>query len=610
MNKVYEEKIKLVGMHCASCAVTIEKKLKSLKGVVGASVNFAGEEAVITYDPSKVTLKDVVRAVRDVGYDVYKEEAFITLKGFTSVDEERIIEDTLSSVKGVIEVRASHTVRGVSVTYNPLTISAGELRGVLSGLGYGIESVRGEVGIEDVEGKLMEVELRRLKKVVAMSLALGLSLTTYVLFGSLVFELPLWEYRGLIGLILSTPVLLIGGRKFFVGAYKSLKNRAAGMDTLVSLGTGSAYVFSLAVVAGLVESHETFFEASAVVIAFVLLGRYLELKMKLRTGESLRKLMELQPKVARVVREGEVVELPIDEVKVRDVVLVKPGEKIPVDGVVSEGRGYVDESMITGEPMPVLKEVGNPVIAGTILKGGSIKVSVTRVGKETVLSQIIKLVRHAQMGKPPIQKLVDRVSGYFAWAVVGVAVLTFTYWTYVAGAPLNLSVLFTASVLLIACPCALGLASPTAIVVGVGKAAESGVIIKNIEVLELVPKLNTVVFDKTGTLTKGEPQVTGIYPLNDFTPEKLMSYAYVAEVRSEHPLAQAILSKAAEVLNSDPPEPEFFDSIPGQGVVAKVRGEVVVVGNEKLMKAYEVDLRPAESLARKLRAEGRTVIYV
>lgn len=610
MPSIRTEKLKLIGMHCASCAVTIEKKLSFLKGVVDAVVNFAGEEAKVGYDPSKITLKDIVNAVRDVGYDVYKEEAYLTIQNISSVDEEPIIENRVKSLPGVIDVRASHVAKSVSVVFNPLSTNINKIKEFIESMGYRVTSVKGEIEVEDIETKTLKEEIAKLRKVVVLSLILALSLAAYVMAGFFGVPMPYWEYRDVIGLILSTPVIFIGGRRFFVGAYKALRNRSASMDTLVSLGTGAAYVFSIAVMTGLVESPETYFEAGAVVIAFILLGKYLELKMKIRTGEAVRKLMELQAKKARVIRDGKEIEAPIDEVKVKDIVIVRPGEKIPVDGIIVEGQGYIDESMLTGEPIPVLKKERDPVIAGTILKSGSLKVIATRVGKETVLSQIIKLVRQAQMGKPPIQKLVDKVAGYFAWIVIAIAILTFIYWYFIAGIPLNLAILFTASVLLIACPCALGLATPTAIVVGVGKAAELGIIVKNMEVLEKIPKLTTIVFDKTGTLTKGEPEVTDIYAVNGYKELDLLKIAYVAEKRSEHPLAQAIVKKAKQVINEYDTEPEFFDSIPGQGVIAKVNGETIVIGNDKLMRAYEVDLMPVIDIVKKLREDGKTVVYV
>ncbi len=605
-----EEKLKLIGMHCATCAVTIEKKLRSTEGVVDVAVSFAAEDATVVYDPSKTSLKRIVEAVRSVGYDVYKEEYLLTVENLSTPDDELMVEKKLSGLPGVVEASASHVSRTVRLVINPLTISVEEVSKLLEEAGYRVSGVSGEAEVEDVESKILREELSTLKRTVALSLALALSLTAYLVLGFAGLEPPLWDAREWIGLALSTPVVFLGGRRFFVGAYRALRNGTANMDTLVSLGTGTAYVFSLAVTLGLLESPEVYYEASALVISFVLLGRYMELKMKLRTGEAVRKLMELQAKTARVIRGGAEVEVPIEEVRIKDVVLVRAGEKIPVDGVVLEGQGYVDESMLTGEPMPVAKKEEDPVVAGTILKTGSLKVVATRVGKETVLSQIIKLVRHAQTAKPPIQKLVDRIAGVFSWIVIAVAVATFAYWYLAAGVPLNLAVLFTASVLLIACPCALGLATPTAIVVGVGKAAEHGIIIKNMDVLEEIPRLTTMVFDKTGTLTRGEPEVTDVHPVNGYRAEDVLRLAGVAERRSEHPIAQAIVRRAQDALGGLDGEPSFFDTIPGQGVVAKVDGKTVVLGNERLMKAYGVDLSPASRIAERLRGEAKTVIYV
>lgn len=602
-------KLKIIGMHCASCAITIEKKLRSLKGVIDATVNFAGEEAEVKYDSSKTVLKDIINVIRNTGYDVYKEEVYITVQNIMSVDDESIIENKLLSLPGIIDVNVSHVAKSISIVFNPLSTSVDDIRKYIESLGYKVIQVKGEIEIEDIESKIIKDEVKRLRKIVIMSVVLALSLATYIMLGIFGIQMPYWEYRDVIGLLLSTPVMLIGGYRFFIGAYKSLKNKVASMDTLVSLGTGTAYVFSIAVMLGLVKSPETYFEASAVVISFILLGKYLELKMKIRTGEAVRKLMELQARRARVMRNGREVEIPIDEVRIKDIVIVRPGEKIPVDGIVIDGKGYVDESMLTGEPMPVLKKNRDPVIAGTILKTGSLKIITTRVGKETVLSQIIKLVRQAQMGKPPIQKLIDKVAGYFAWIVIGIAIFTFSIWYFIIGISLNLAILFTASVLLIACPCALGLATPTAIVVGVGKSAERGIIIKNMDVLEKIPKLTTIVFDKTGTLTKGEPEVTDVIAVNGYKDIDVLRLAYVAEKRSEHPLAQAIIRKAKSLINNDV-EPEFFDTIPGQGVIAKYNGDTIVVGNDKLLKAYEVDLENVQDVVRRLRSDGKTIVYV
>lgn len=611
MSRDVVEKIKIVGMHCATCAITIEKKLKGLTGVLKAEVNLASEEAIIAYDSAKISMKEIVRAIRNVGYDVYKEETLFTIREMNNVEDEKIIEKKLKEVIGVIDVTASYVTRTVKIVINPLQINVEQIRKTFESLGYSVTKVSEGVEIEDIEKKALASELSNLKKSTIISLPLAAILALYIYMGYLgLVQMPFWEYRGIIGFILSTPVMIIGGRRFFLGAWRALRNKVANMDTLVALGTGAAYVYSLAIILGVFESTETYFEASAVVISFVLLGRYLETKMKFKTGEAVRKLLQLQAKTARVVKDGKEVEVPVEKVKIKDIVIVKAGEKIPVDGIVLDGQGYVDESMLTGEPMPVSKKKRDPVVAGTILKTGVLKIIVTRVGKETVLSQIIKLVRYAQTAKPPIQKTVDKIAGMFTWTIIIIATFTFTFWYFIYNVPLNLAILFTASTLLIACPCALGLATPTAIMVGVGKAAEEGIIIKNSEALEKIGKLTTIVFDKTGTLTKGEPEVTDVIPLNGYDEKALLKIAYIAEKRSEHPIAEAVLRKAKAIDVSDITEPEFFDTIPGQGVVAKVNGQRIVLGNDKLMKAFNVNISTTINHVEKLRLQAKTVIYV
>ena len=604
-----KERLKIVGMHCATCALTIEKTSKKLPGVKDVTVSLTSEEAVIEYDPFKISLKDVVREIRKVGYDVYKEEGRFLVKNLSSVDDESLIENSLMKNPGVIEVKANHMSKAVYVTINPMTITFEEVQQKIEELGFKVEQVDTKAEVEDIEKKVVEEELRKLKWQVILSLALGLPLmiyTTLPLFG---IPIPFEEYYELIGFLLSTPVVFLAGRRFYVGAVRALRNKTANMDTLVALGTGTAYVFSTAVFLGITESEEVFFEAAAVVIGFILLGRYLEIKMKLRTGEAVRKLMELQSRNAHIIRDGVEMEVPIEEVRVKDTVIIKSGEKIPVDGIIVEGQGYVDESMLTGEPIPVLKGERDPVFAGTILKSGYLKVIATRVGRETVLSQIIKLVRYAQSAKPPIQKLVDKISGYFTWIVMGIATITFIIWYFLIGVELSLAIMFTAAVLLIACPCALGLATPTAVSVGVGKAAEKGIIIRNIEVLEKVEHLTTIVFDKTGTLTKGEPEVTDVITYNGYSKEEVLLLAGSAEKGSEHPIGVAIVERATEVVG-ELIEPRNFEYIPGQGVFAEVNGRSVVLGNNKLMKGFEIDISVVEKDVQMLRNEGKTVIYV
>ena len=601
------EKLRIIGMHCASCAVTIEKALRKLPGVKRASVNFASGEAVVEYDPSTTRLKDIVKTIRDVGYDAYREEAIFSVENLSSPDDEAIVEDGLSRLPGVVEVYASHTMRRVTVVYNPLVTSIDKIREVLEDMGYRVTGVSAEEAeLEDLEKRIIEKEVIELRRALIVSLPLSIFLGLMVFVFKPLTGIP-QQLVDVIGFIISTIVLAVGGRRFFIGAWRALKNRSAGMDTLVALGTGAAYLFSTAVLLGIVDGS-TYFEAPAFIISFILLGRYVEVRMKQRTGEAVRKLLELQPPRARRVRDGVEEEVPLEEIRVGDTVVVKPGERIPVDGVVVEGQGYVDESMVTGEPVPVAKKPGDPVIAGTLLETGFLKVKVTRVGKDTVLAQIVRLVRHAQTAKPPIQRIVDRIAGIFAWIVMAIAVLVFTYWYLVAGLPLGQALVFAASVLLIACPCALGLASPLAVVVGVGRAAEYGVVVRNIECVEKAVRLTTVVFDKTGTLTKGRPEVVAVVP-QGMEEDELLRLAAAAEKRSEHPIARAIV-EAAKSKRLQLPEPEMFDSIPGQGVVAVIDGRTVAVGNEKLMEGFEVNVAEVSDTVEELRGRGATVVYV
>jgi len=607
--QVVRERLKIIGMHCATCVSTIEKASKDVPGVEYVSVSLTSEEAVVEYDPYSVSLKELVKAVRKVGYDVYKEEAQFIVENLSTPDDESMLENRLSKFPGVIDVKVSHVSKIVYVVINPFTVAFEDVKRYIEDMGYKVSKIDTKADLEDIERRAIEQELRSLRNMVTLGLLLSIPLMIYVFMPSLGLERPFPEFYKEIGFILSTPVVLIAGRRFYLGAIRALRNRTANMDTLVALGTGAAYLYSLSVLVGLVEGEEVFFEAAAVVISFILLGRYLEVKMKLRTGEAVRKLMELQTGKARVLRDGRELEVSIDEVRVKDVVVVRSGEKIPVDGIVIDGQGYVDESMLTGESIPVLKGERDPVYAGTLLTSGYIKIIATRVGRETVLSQIIKLVKYAQSAKPPIQKLVDRISGYFTWIVMSIALITFMIWYYIIGVELSLAIMFTAAVLLVACPCALGLATPTAVSVGVGRAAEKGIIIRNIEVIEKMDNLTTIVFDKTGTLTKGRPEVTDVKSYNGFDVDTVLKLAGVAEKGSEHPIGKAIVEKALDEYG-ELDEPEQFEVIPGQGVYALYQGRSIVVGNEKLMRGFEVDFSAADEDMDVFREEGKTAVYV
>ncbi len=605
------ETVRIVGMHCASCALTIQKALAKA-GVEEASVSLATEDAKIVYDPEKVSPKKILEAIRKAGYDIYKEEAVFIVEGLVSAEDDLRVEKNLSKNPGVFEVSSNHATKSVRVVYNPLVLSPADLKKLVEQ--EGLKIVSEEVGeeVEDIGRKLLEKEYRMLKKLVIVSFPPTILLLILSYGGYFVEAIErLWSnptIQLVAGFSLATPVMAAGAMRFLKPGIRALLNLSPNMDSLVTLGTWAAYLFSIVIGLGLIPG-ETFFEGAAAVTSFILLGKYLEVRMKLRTGEAIRKLMELQPSKARVLRDGKEIEVPINEVKIKDEVLVKPGEKIPVDGVVKRGRGFVDESMITGEPMPVEKRPGDPVVAGTILTRGHIVVSATRVGKETFLAQMIRLVRTAQASKPRLQNMVDRVSGFFTWAVIAIAASSFAFWYIVMGAPLWLSVVFAVSTLVIACPCALGLATPMALVVGFGRAANNGILVKNPEVVDKIHKINVVAFDKTGTLTEGKPSVREIIALNGADERKVIELAAAAEKNSEHPLATAILEHAKK-LGITPPDPESFDSFTGMGVYASINGTTVGVGNIKMLRALGAEDDGAVKAASKLMEKGYTAVYV
>ncbi len=597
------ERLKIIGMHCATCVATIEKVVGGVRGVVSVQANLASNEALVTYDSSKASLRDIVKAVRSAGYDVYREEVVLVVDNMVSVDDESIVESKLRRMPGVIDASASHINKTVILSLNPETVSVGDVIRVLESAGYKARVAR-EARLEEFS----KVELSSMLGWSIASLLIGFTLFAAMLLrmSPIGFPSPYYELLGFLG---STIVILFPGRRFFIGAYRALRNRVANMDTLVALGTGSIYVYSLAVTLGLIEG-EVYYEAAALIIAFVVTGRYIEAKAKHKTGEAVKKLLEMQPQEASVIRGGVEVRVPLAEVRVGDVVVVRQGERIPVDGIVVKGRAYVDESMFTGEPIPSEKGERDPVYAGSIVTGGWLHIITTRVGGDTVLAQIAKLVSQAQAGKLGLQRIVDRVSGLFTWIVLLIAVATFTTWYFIAGVGFERALVFMASVLLVACPCGLGLATPTAVVAGVGVAARQGIVIRNVASLERAGEVNIVAFDKTGTLTIGKPVVTAVIPASGFSEDDVLEYAAIAEKWSEHPIAKAILEEYRSRYGRLPRDPESFEPIPGMGVVASLDGESIAVGNSKLMAGFEVDTGELEGEALKLMEEGATVIYV
>ncbi len=603
------------GMSCASCALNIQKNLALLAGVEKASVNLATSRATVLFNPRVAKPRDFISTIRKIGYEVGTVTVEIPIDGIVCASCVQKIEKALIEIRGVAKAVVNLATGKVRVEYLPSETNLGEIKREIERTGYKVLDVAGEGEGEDLEQAIRKKEYKKLK----LRFGGGIILAVIIFLGSMDHWFP-WVPRFLNSFLvlwaLATPVQFIIGWPFLKGAWASFRHRNADMNTLIAVGTMAAYLYS--VVATLFPSFfkkagiapSVYFDTSAFIIALILFGRVLEARAKTRTSEAIKNLMGLQPKTARVMREGEEKDIPIEEVVVGDLVVVRPGDRIPVDGTVEEGRSSVDESMITGESMPVRKAPGDEVIGATLNKTGSFRFRATKVGKDTALSQIIRLVQDAQGSKAPIQRLADVISGYFVPVVISIAIATFIIWfNFGPAPPLTLALLNFVAVLIIACPCALGLATPTAVMVGTGKGAENGILIKGGESLETIHKVNTILFDKTGTLTKGEPELTDIIPSPSFQEAELLRLAAAAEKFSEHPLGEAIL-KAALARNEPVDEAEDFKAIEGHGVEALVTGKKVCLGNAKLMGDRGIDIRDWEKRAEEFSGEGKTVVYV
>lgn len=604
-----EMNIKITGMSCASCAKTIEMTLKELDGVKEAKVNLATESAYVKFDESKVSITQIIRTIESVGYGVVREkrDAIIKIGGMSCASCVKTIEMALKELPGVLDVKVNLATEKATVSYDPTLVSMDDIQKTIEEFGYKFLGVEGEESI-DIEKEARENYLRDMKKKLIVAWTFGgiITLMTYRWLFGFDFEIP---YMLWIQLALATPVIAYSGKGMFLAAIRALRHKTLNMDVMYSMGVGSAYITSVLATVGILPKEYNFYEASVLLLAFLLLGRYLEHVAKGRTSEAIKKLMGLQAKKATVIRDGREIEVPITQVKVGDIVVVKPGEKVPVDGVVIEGESYVDESMITGEPIPNLKKKGDEVIGGTINKNSVLKIEAKRVGGDTVLAQIIKLVEEAQNTRPPIQRIADKVVTYFIPIVLTIALASFVYWGFIAKQPLIFAFTTLISVLVVACPCAFGLATPTALTVGMGKGAEMGILIKNGEVLEIARKATVVLFDKTGTLTKGKPEVTDIIPFG-IDEKELLSLVASAEKRSEHPLGEAIVRKVQE-LGLEIKEPESFEAITGKGVRAVVDGKEILAGNRKLFKenGYAIE-ESVEKALHRLEDEAKTAIIV
>jgi Cu+-exporting ATPase len=654
-NQVSTIELPVTGMTCVNCANTIERTLKKTTGVGVAAVNFASERAQVQYDPAQVTPAQLVERVRQAGYDVTVAHAEIPLLGMTCANCANTIERTLKKLPGTAGVNVNFASERASVDYVPGAISIADMVRAIRKAGYDVPTANtsglqtGEVDVEQA-AREAEIAMRRRRVIVGM------------LFAIPAFILSMSRDFGLLGadammsmssahvivnwalFALALPVQAYVGYPYYVHGYKSLRNGAANMDVLVALGSSVAFLYSLLVLLGVFGGH-IYFETSAVILALISIGKYLEAKAKGRTSEAIKRLVNLRPKTARVVRDGQEMDLPVEQINVGDVVIAHPGERIAVDGIVVEGRSAVDESMLTGESLPLDKKPGDQVIGGTVNKEGLLRYETARVGKDTALAQIIRLVEQAQGSKAPIRALADKVSAVFVPAVLLAALLTFVGWMIFSGGAFEQSMINAVAVLVIACPCALGLATPTAIMVGMGKGAENGILFKNSAALERASAVTVAVLDKTGTITQGKPQVTDILdfglPILDLRLSErevafagdaptarasiqnqkseienrqsqisnLLSLVASAEKGSEHPLGQAIV-QAAEAQGLKPLPLQKFMALPGKGITAYVDGHQVSVGNDRLMQLQGIDISGMNERAEALREQGKTLMFV
>lgn len=608
------------GMHCATCALTIEKVLNNLDGVK-ASVNFGSEKAYVEYDTDKTSISEIKKVVKDTGYEVIdkeKETKQVVLKviGMNSPHCAGIVEKALKNLNGIIDAKLDFATEKAVIEFDSSLINLVYIKKAIKNAGY--EPV--EEGLIDREKEAREKELKTLK----MKFVVGAILSSLIFIGSF----PEWFKtvpeiltNHFVLMILATPVQFWVGFQFYRGFLVALKNKTADMNTLIAIGTSAAFFYSVFVTffpsVAIIQRQMpvVYYDTAAIIITLIILGRYLEAIAKGRTSEAIRKLIGLQPKTARIIRNGEEVEIAVEDVSVDDIVVVRPGERIPVDGIVIEGYSAVDEKVITGESMPVSKKEGDEIIGATINKSGLLKFRATKVGKDTTLAQIIKIVEEAQASKAPIQRLADKISSYFVPVVIVVAITSFFFWYFIGSSmfgiqpPFVFSLTIFIAVLIIACPCALGLATPTAIMVGTGKGAESGILIKGGEALETAHKLTTIIFDKTGTLTKGEPTVTDIITIGNVDENRLLELATIAEKGSEHPIGEAIVKKSNE-RKMKVPDASSYETVPGKGIKVRYLNKPILVGNRMFMKDNKIETDSLESQLQKFEEDGKTAVIV
>ncbi len=626
--------LQIAGMTCAACVAHNEEALSALPGVTKAVVNLATGKASVEYDPMKVSLNDMRKAVADVGYEVVLDKVQLKIGGMNCQACASNIETAVGALPGVGRTVVNFAAGSASVEYAPEVTPISEISDTIHELGYDvIEKVQGQQAL-DRERDLRQREIRRQLIYLIISGTLGILVMVGMLQPYWIFPqfIPEWLNNKVVLFFLTTPVVLIPGRQFFVNSFNGLRHGVTDMNLLYATGIGAAY--GIAVIntfwpdAGFGGKDATFYEAAALLTAFIILGRYLEAVTRGRTSEAIRRLMKLQPRTAHVVREDQEIEVPAEEVQINDLIVVRPGESIPVDGKVVEGYSSVDQSMITGESIPIEKKTGDEVIGGTINKTGAFRFRATRVGRDTALSQIITLVEEAQTTKAPIQRVADKVAGRFILGVHILSLITFLFWFFIGFSlwftpdsrmmltPYSLTLvgsfgfalLVSVTVLVISCPCALGLATPSAIMAGTGKGAEYGILFKGADAMETASKVKAVIFDKTGTLTKGEPSVTDVIALNGDEKE-VLHLAGVTEKNSEHPLGAAIVAGARD-RGIELEDADDFDAIPGQGVFASLKESNILLGNRRLMQEQEISIEQLIPAAERLEHEGKTAMFL
>ncbi|MDF9522964.1 heavy metal translocating P-type ATPase [Bacillus cereus] len=614
MNEKKEANLQISGMTCAACANRIEKGLKKVEGVHEANVNFALEKTKIMYDPTKTNPQQFKEKVESLGYGIVSDKAEFTVSGMTCAACANRVEKRLNKLDGVNKATVNFALESATVDFNPDEVNVNEMKSAITKLGYKLE-VKPDDQDASTDHRLQEIERQKKKFIISFILSFLLlwAMVSHFSFTSFIY-LPDMLMNPWVQLALATPVQFIIGGQFYVGAYKALRNKSANMDVLVALGTSAAYFYSVYLSIQSIGSSEhmtdLYFETSAVLITLIILGKLFEAKAKGRSSEAIKKLMGLQAKTATVVRDGTEIKILIEEVVAGDIVYVKPGEKIPVDGEIVEGKSAIDESMLTGESIPVDKSIGDVVIGSTINKNGFLKVKATKVGRDTALAQIIKVVEEAQGSKAPIQRVADQISGIFVPVVVVIAIITFAVWMiFVTPGDFGGALEKMIAVLVIACPCALGLATPTSIMAGSGRSAEYGILFKGGEHLEATHRLDTVILDKTGTVTNGKPVLTDVIVADGFNENELLRLVGAAERNSEHPLAEAIVEGIKEK-KIDIPSSETFEAIPGFGIESVVEGKHLLIGTRRLMKKFNIDIEEVSKSMEALEREGKTAMLI